>query len=131
MWAKLDDGLLDHRKLLEAARLLGKDGRALALGYYTAALLYSSKHLTDGKLTPAIVDELHISPAGVRALVAVGLWKVVDKKRGVLAVHDYADWNPSAAEVLERRKYDRDRKRKEGRAGAHKRWHGSNGRADS
>jgi len=122
MWTRLDDALLDHRKLLEAARLLGKDGRARALGYYTAGLLYSAKHLTDGKLTPAIVDELHIPAVGVRALIAVGLWRVVDKKKGVLVVNDYLEYNAAAADILEKRKHDRERKRLGG-----KHRHGGNG----
>ena len=111
MWTRLDDALLDHRKLLEAGRLLGKDGRAKALGYYTAALMYSAKHLTDGKLSPAVVDQLQISGAGVAALVRVGLWK---KAPHGWTINDYLDWNTSAADVRDRRKRDADRKRRNG-----------------
>lgn len=111
MWTRLDDGLLDHRKVLEAARLLGKDGRARILGYYTAGLLYSSKHLTDGKLSPAIVESLQIPDAGVKALVYVGLWK---KAPHGWTINDYLDWNTSAADVRDRRKKDADRKRRTG-----------------
>ena len=108
MWTKLDDGLLDHHKLLEAARLLGKDGRAKALGFFTASLLYSSKHLTDGQLTPAIIDQLHISKEGVNALVTAGLWRKVE--HGWL-IHDYLEYNATAADVREKRRQDRERKR--------------------
>lgn len=116
MWARLDDSLLGHRKLLEAARLLGgHDAHAKVLGWYTASLLYSARHLTDGKLTPAIVDELRVPKVGERALIEVGLWKVVDKRKGAIVIHDWNDWNPSAADVLEKRKQDRERKRQGGR----------------
>jgi len=113
MWTRLDDGLLDHRKMLEAARLLGgTDARARVLGWYTASLLYASKHLTDGKLTTAIVDELRIPAAGVRALVSVGLWRIVDKRKGLFVVNDYLEYNTPAADVLARRKRDAARKRR-------------------
>ena len=113
MWTKLDDGLLDHRKMLEAGRLLGKDGRAKALGFFTASLLYSSKHLTDGRLTPVIVDQiLQIPRDGVRALVASGLWTKV--KTGWV-IHDYLEWNAPAADVMAKRKQDRERKRRGGK----------------
>jgi hypothetical protein len=115
MWTRLDDALLDHRKLLEAARLLGKDGRAKALGFYTASLLYSSKHLTDGKLSKAVIEDLHISGQGIRALVTVGLWRRVGK---TYVIHDYLEYNTPAADVRERRKKDAARKRKTNGNGA-------------
>lgn len=108
MWTKLDDGLLDHHKLLEAAHLLGKDGRAKALGFFTASLLYSSKHLTDGHLTAAVIDQLQISKAGVQALVTAGLWTKVENG---WVIHDYLQYNAAAAEVQEKRRQDRERKR--------------------
>jgi len=115
MWAKLDDALLDHRKLIEAGRALGKDGRAKALGLYSGGLLYSQKHLTDGVLTREVVeavfggDFLAKPIEGARAMVKAGLWEAVE---GGFRVHDYHDHNPQAADVLEKRRRDRERKHK-------------------
>jgi hypothetical protein len=123
MWVKLDDGLLDHRKLLEAGHALGRDGRAKALGFYASGLLYTNKHLTDGFLSQAVVDQLHFveqprKAAGV--MVAVGLWEAVE---GGYRIHDFHDFNPPAEKVFERRKADRERKKRGGR----NRHHNGNG----
>jgi hypothetical protein len=113
-WTRLDDALLDHGKLLEAARLLGgRDGRAKALGWYIASLLYSSKHLTDGHLAPAVVQALLVPPKGVRALVSAGLWQA--NGHGWL-IHDFCEFNPNKAQVVAKRKHDRDRKKNGGKA---------------
>lgn len=125
MWTRLDDALLDHRKILIAGRAFGKNGRAAALGFYAAGLLYSSKHLTDGFLPTAVVQEMGFADRPLEAakmMVAAGLWEAV---RGGFKVHDFHDFNPQASDVHEKRKRDRERKQK----GGQRRHGGSNGRA--
>jgi hypothetical protein len=110
MWAKLDDALLDHRKLLEAGRAFGRDGRAKALGFYAAGLLYANKHLTDGYLSRAVVEELRFFEKPIKAatvMVQVGLW---DELEGGFLIHDYRDYNPTAEDVKAERDWDKRRK---------------------
>lgn len=111
MWAKLDDALLDHPKILQASGGLGQDGRVKALGTYALGLLYANKHLTDGFLSRAAMQELRVSTTTARIMVAVGLWSVV---KGGYKVHDFHDHNPKASDVQAKRKADRERKRKGG-----------------
>src|SRR5262249_29679088 len=48
MSARVLDELLDHPKLAVAGQRLGKNGGAIALGFYVAALLWCNRQLTDG-----------------------------------------------------------------------------------
>lgn len=114
MWAKLDDQLIDHRKIFIAGEAIGDNGPGLALALYTVGLLWSAKHLTDGHIPRAVVRSFrHVdNPAAIAdALVSAGLWE--QNGHGEYVIHDYADFNPSAAEVRKRRKNDRRRKREE------------------
>jgi len=117
MWAKLDDALLDHRKILTAGRSFRSvgNGRAAALGFYAAGLLYTMKHLTDGFLPTAVVEELGFADKPLQAadaMVKVGLWDAVE---GGYKVHDFHDFNPAASDVQARRQRDRERKQHGGR----------------
>jgi hypothetical protein len=113
MWSKLDDELLDHRKILQAGELIGKNGPAIALGFYTIGLLWSNKHLTDGHLPQPVVNSFRqvAHPASIaHALVQAGLW---DKTANGFQIHNFSDWNPSATSIKKRRKADRIRKQHE------------------
>jgi hypothetical protein len=110
MWARLDDQLIDHHKLLTAGELLGKNGPVLALGFYTLGLMYANKHLTDGHLPLAVVKNFRQAenPVSIAdALVKAGLW---EKNGNGFQIHDFDDYNPTAAAVKKRRKEDRLRK---------------------
>lgn len=114
MWARLDDELIDHRKIFAAGESLGKNGPAIALGFYTIGLLWSNKHLTDGHLpSPVVRSFRHVDkPATVAdALVKAGLWE--RNGSGGYHIHDYEEFNFSAATVKARRRRDRLRKREE------------------
>lgn len=115
MWAKLDDALLDHRKILEAGHRLGKNGCGVALGFFTAGLLYSNKHLTNGFLSTAVVEGMRFAEKPLDAaavMVKVGLWEAVE---GGFRVHDFLDYNLDSTTVHAKRKADRERKRNGGR----------------
>jgi hypothetical protein len=110
MWARLDDQLIDHPKLFEAGELLGKNGAGLAVALYVFGLMYSNKHLTDGELKLSIVKACKYveNPAAVAdALVKAGLW---ERNGHGFVIHDFGDFNPSAANVKRKRKADRLRK---------------------
>lgn len=114
MWARLDDELIDHVKVYEAGELIGRNGPAIALGFYAVGLLWANKHLSDGHLPLSIVKSFrHVSkPLSVaEALVTAGLW---DRNGDGFVIHNYADWgNPTAAKVKAKRRKDRLRKRDE------------------
>jgi hypothetical protein len=94
-WAKVDDGFLDHPKVLVA----GEE----AANLYLRGLIWCCKHLTDGAIPREALRALSSRrDAGALAvkLVSAGLWEAApDGWR----VHDFHDHNPSAAEVKARR----------------------------
>jgi hypothetical protein len=113
MWSKLDDALIDHRKIFRAGRLIGKNGPAIALGFYTVGLLWSNKHLSDGFLPEDVVsgfphvDQPHsIADALVKA-------ELLEKVAGGYAIHDFDEYNPMAKHIKTRRKRERLRKQEE------------------
>ena len=99
-WAKLDDGLTFHEKIVEA-------GNA-ATGVWVRGLAWSAYHLTDGfvptKIARLVAGE---SRGALKALVGSRLWVECP---GGYQIHDYLKYNPSKAEVLEKREKDRLRK---------------------
>jgi hypothetical protein len=113
MWSKLDDALIDHRKIFTAGRLIGKNGPAIALGFYTVGLLWSNKHLSDGFLPEdVILGVRHVdNPRSiVDALVKAELF---EKVAGGFQIHDFDEYNPLAKTIKTKRREDRLRKQKE------------------
>lgn len=110
MWTRLDDELIDHRKIFMAGEAIGKNGPAIALGFYAVALMWSNKHLSDGFLSDAVIRSFgHVdNPLSVAgALAKAGLF---DRSDGGYEIHDFRDFNPSAAAIKKKRKEDRARK---------------------
>jgi hypothetical protein len=110
MWARLDDELIDHRKIFIAGSALGKNGPGLALSLYVVGLMYANRHLTDGHLDTEVVRRFpHVAqPISVAdALVKAGLW---EKNGHGYQIHDFGDLNPTAAEVKARRRKEKLRK---------------------
>lgn len=110
MWARLDDALIDHEKVFTAGDVIGKNGPAVALGFYAVALMWTNKHLTDGFLSDAVIRSFrHVdNPRSVAdALAKAGLF---DRHDGGFKIHDFHDFNPSAAAIKKKRKEDRARK---------------------
>jgi hypothetical protein len=114
MWLKVDAGFLRHPKTCDAAARLGGP-RKRALGriahVWLEIALYSTEYLTDGFIPAAMLDDLRTEPSGrevVDALVAAGM---AHDAAGGLRLHDWADYQPSAAAFKAKRKRDRDRKR--------------------
>jgi hypothetical protein len=97
-WARVDDGAYTHPKFL------GLD--PAAIGLWAMALSYCNHHLTDGFIARTQVPRLVAVPP-MRAfklageLLKHGLWE--ERGKDGFQVHDYLDWNPSAAEVRKQR----------------------------
>jgi hypothetical protein len=111
VWVKVDDGLFSHPKFAALGELM-----LPAAGLYVLALSWSGHELTDGFIPTAQVARLagrKVSPI-VRALVAAGLWDVVE---GGYRIHDFLEYNPSRAEALAARAERREVKARSGALG--------------
>jgi len=119
-WVRIDDGYVQHPKMLAA----GADGIALDI----AAMCYCARQQTDGFVPAAMVPcllPIKKHAATVRRLIELGRW-VHDENRDGYIVHDYLQYNPTAAEIAEMRAA----KSAAGKAGARSRWRStSNGNA--
>src|SRR5262245_28826305 len=115
MYARLDDELIDHRKVFTAGESIGRNGPAIAIGFYAVGLMWVNKHLTDGHIPLAVVRNFrHVDqPLKVAAaLVRAGLW---EKNGGDgFTIHHYREFgNPMGVHIRARRKADRIRKARE------------------
>lgn len=103
-WVRIDDQAPRHHKLLRA----GPDAAWL----WVCSLAHCQSQLTDGFVSNAVLPMIGI--AGVakarrlaNTLVEVGLFDIVD---GGFQIHDYLDWNDSAAQVRADKEWDKFRK---------------------
>ena len=108
MWFKVDDLLAFHGKTVQA-------GNA-AMGLWVRAGSWCGANLTDGHVPDSVVSKLG-TRAQANALVTAGLWHRLPD--GYL-FHDWNDYQPTKADVEERRQ----KRAKAGRRGAQARWDG-------
>jgi hypothetical protein len=124
MWAKLDDKLPRHPKILRAAkRLAGKAGdgttlsarreaklgRVRVFAAHAQILCYCGEFLTNGFFPDEAVEELH-DPEPMKVIAVLQAEGLLEPRTGGYQVHDYEDENPDAEAEKERRKRDRVRK---------------------
>lgn len=102
-WAKLDDRLDSHPKIIRAWRR-----EPAALGLWTLGLTYTSRHALDGFVPEAAVLLWAPPSEAVETLVDEGLWLPTDADAGYM-IHDFSDYNPTGDA--------REIKREAGRAG--------------
>lgn len=97
-WVRLDDGIYDHPKILA----VDPGDRLL----YVWGLCWSSRHGTDGLIPRSALPYLALFAGAdddaADRLVAAGLWHPIDGAGWT--VHDFGDYQPSAAEVAELRR---------------------------
>lgn len=106
-WVKIDDSLPDHPKLT------GLTDAGCWL--YVVALCYANRHLTDGYVPDTALTGRQRRHAN--QLETAGLLTRAPDDHGWL-IHDYLAYQPSRAEVENRRKRWRDA----GKKGAEHRW---------
>ena len=97
-WFRIDDGFLDHPKVL------GLSPEALTL--WLKAGLWCSRHLTDGLVPEGVIHYIGMSNAEVIELVQSGLWLEADD--GGYLFHDWHHYQPSREEVEAKRQANRD-----------------------
>jgi hypothetical protein len=115
VWIRLDDGLVDHPKILAATEALKSrdrpSARAVAksrvIGTFVIALSYANRHLTDGLVPLWIFRGLERER---QALVDAHLL-TLDKVRQKIGICSYLEYNPKKAEVMAKRAQDLARNR--------------------
>jgi len=116
-WIRLDDDFGDHPKLVAAG--------PLACLLHVRALVYCGRHMTDGRIPRNIIGSLvDWATDGVsegktgeppnnyelaERLVAAGLW---ERDGTGYVIHDYLEYNPSRAKILEERAKTAERVRR-------------------
>jgi hypothetical protein len=106
-WTKLDDRALDDPRALE----LSRTARLL----HIEALVASNGIGLDGRISRPLLRRITDEPdpaAVARELVAAGLWRADGEGWQLLWL---LDDQPTAAEVAERREYEREKKRRQRR----------------
>jgi hypothetical protein len=104
-WFRVDDKAAFHRKVLKA----GNE----AFGALVRMGCWASDHLTDGHI-PRETAELIAPPQVIAILCLQGF---LEPLQNDFVIHDFLDYNPSAAEVEELRAERREAKAKAGKAG--------------
>lgn len=99
-WFKVDDGFHAHPKILGCT--------LAARGLWVTAGSYCAQQLTDG-FVPDVLVRMHNGVKAARELVAAGLWVAVD---GGWKFHEWSEYQPSRADVRDRRDAVNDRKRR-------------------
>ena len=126
VWVRLDDEFHANKKVGDLAPTPPADLDAetldvtlplAAIGLHTLALSWCGKFLTDGKLPRRQPARLAGGPVDnlVADLIRVGLWKTSGPG---YEIHDFLDYNPSAAQAKTLSKVRSD----SGRRGAQSRW---------
>jgi hypothetical protein len=100
-WFRVDDHLYGHPKWLG----LPRGARAL----WTTAGSWASGQLTDGFIPTAVLPALDGTRREATALVEAGLW---EEAEGGWLFHDWADFQPTRASVIEKRQKSAERLRK-------------------
>lgn len=115
MWVKVDDALPDHPKVLEAGLQLGASGAGRVLAIWLKAICYSNHNLTDGFIPERVLRSWKLydrRPVDVaEVMVHAGIF---DREDRGYRFHDYADYQPTKAQVVAKRKKDLERKRRNG-----------------
>lgn len=101
-WAKLDDTFHHHPKVLSVS--------LSAKGLFALSLSYATDNLTDGFVPEKWVamQLLEDDQTAPEQLKKAGLWTATD---GGYRIHDYEVYNPTRADIEEKRKADAVRKR--------------------
>lgn len=105
VWFRVDDSFYDHPKVVSIPRAEGL--RAAAVGTWTLAGDWCARHLTDGVIPIAQVEELGGTMAGALALVKAKLWT---KTKNEFRFKSWAEYQPTRSQVESARESERTRK---------------------
>lgn len=107
----LDDRILGHPKIVRAGELLGRNGVSRAFLLFVAGIAYARTYVTDGHIPVTFIERYtdDDDPALVAKTLAdkrVGLWH---RNADGYRIHDFHDWNETAAAVTRKREVTRVR----------------------
>ena len=109
-WLRVESSFPNHRKIMMAGHLLGTGSMGRIIGLWSVGACYSVANLTDG-FVPRIVflDARYDKKpsAVVDVMVQAGLLEAAE---GGYLLHDFTQYNPSAAEVKAKMDWDARRK---------------------
>ena len=101
-WVRVDSALASNHKVLQ---LLTERGGDHALCVYIFALGYCARQGLDGFIPEIALGLIHGKKRDSDLLVKVGMWRAA---QGGFQIHDYAEFQPSGAEVRARSDRARD-----------------------
>lgn len=104
-WFKVDDHFHASRKLLRVPRRI----RLACAGLWVICGSWSAAEELDGYVPSEIVDEFGGTPELVHALVLAGLWTVPDDDPAGAVFVNWAEYQPTRAQLDEKRRQDRER----------------------
>lgn len=104
-WFRVDDGFMQHAKVLAIPR---RD-RMACVGLWVAAGTWSARNLKDGKVPFHVLDEIGGTERLAVELVKVGLWRRI--KTGYI-FHNWKEFQPTRADVMKEREDAKERMRK-------------------
>jgi hypothetical protein len=110
MWVKVDDGFVEHPKVITAAGHLGPNGVGRVAAVWLEAISYAARNLTDG-FVPILIARKFITdrrPLEVLEVMALPDVRLMIKVPGGYRFHNYDRYQPSAASVKDKRQRDRD-----------------------
>lgn len=114
-WYRLDDEFPEHPKLKRVPRHV----RLAAIGLFVSCGCHANRRLTDGFIETAVVSDWPEGEILAAHLVRAGMWA---KSEGGWQIHDHLDYNPSRADIEERRRELSAKRSEAGRKGAQSRW---------
>lgn len=103
-WFRVDDAFYHCPKVLRIPR----KQRPAAIGLWLLAGTWCTDNLTDGHVPSYMVDELGAAPRTAQALVDAKLWEITDDG---YYFHDWADYQPTRADVEVKRARTADKVR--------------------
>lgn len=104
----IDDGMAENQKVV------GLSDKAFRL--WITGLVYCARNLTDGAISELALrfvganSQIDRPKTVAKQLVSAGLW---EPNGDGWMIHDYLEYNPSRAEIAERRELARERKRRQ------------------
>ncbi|MCW2287010.1 hypothetical protein EDF60_1661 [Leucobacter luti] len=102
-WFRVDDQFGTNPKVMQIPRA----ERHACLGLWLQAGVWSAQHLTDGRIPGYMLEELGAEVSHRDRLVTVGLWQ---EDGDDIVFNDWADYQPSRADVMANREKERRRK---------------------
>jgi hypothetical protein len=114
-WFKIDDNFIMSKKVL----MIPRDDRAIAIGFWTMAGVWSAHERTDGVVPDYVLADLNCPDSVIDDLVKAGLWIKNDDS---IVFHDWCEYQPTR-EQLEAKAAEVSAKRSAaGSKGAASRW---------